>query len=134
MKIDIKKLRKLVREVLFEELDDHSRSPTMMAPTERAPKRQTVPAAQTTAEKQFQKDSGSQKWGNPKAIPRSGDTKNVRVWNIIVQSMGGQMNDQQRQALRQELYSFLDAKDPSEKLIATAEQLANEFSQNKKSA
>jgi hypothetical protein len=134
MKIGIKELRKIVREVLAEEMNDPSRSPTMMAPTQRAPERQTVPAAQSAAEKQFKKDTGGQKWGKPGAIPRSGDNKDARVWNVVVQSMGSQMNDQQRQALRQELTTFLQSKDPSEKLIATAEQLANEFSQSKKSA
>jgi hypothetical protein len=121
MKIDVKELRKIVREVLVEEMDSTSDRPT-------------VPAAKSAGEQQFKKDIAGNKWGNPKAIPKSGDTKNARVWNVVVQSMGSQMNDQQRQALRQELDAFLQSKDPSEKLIATAEELANEFSQSKKSA
>ncbi len=126
MKIDVNTVRRLVREVLAEEMDSDVRGQG---------DRPTVPASKSAGEQQFQKDMGGNKWGNPKAIPKSNlNTKDARVWNVVVQSMGSQLNDQQRQALKGELDAFLQGKDPSEKLIATAEQLANEFSQSKKSA
>jgi len=120
MKIDVKELRKIVREVLVEEMDSVHDRPT-------------IPASASAGEKQFQQDTGGQKWGNPKAQPQQ-KTKNDRVWSVVSQSMGGGMDNRQQQALRGELDSFLKSKDPSEVLIATAEQLANEFSQSKKSA
>lgn len=126
MKIDVNTVRKLVREVLAEEMDSDVHG---------MGDRPTVPAAKSAGEQQFQKDMGGNKWGNPKAIPKSNtNSKDGRVWSVVVQSMGTQLNDQQRQGLKGELDAFLQSKDSSEKLIATAEQLANEFAQSKKSA
>lgn len=126
MKIDVKTVRRLVREVLAEEMDNDVHS---------TGDRPTVPAASSAGEKQFQKDMGGNKWGNPKAIPKSNtNSKDNRVWTSVQQSMGTNLNDQQRQVLKGELDAFLQSKDPSEKLIATADQLANEFAQSKKSA
>lgn len=115
MKISINDLRKAIREVFEEEMKEVSSIPT-------------VPASQSAGEEQFKKDTAGKPWGNPKAIPRSGTAgnKDNRVFSIV-QSASSNMSPEQKQALRSQFDQFMATKDPSDKLIATAESLADEF-------
>lgn len=126
MKINVSVVRKLVKEVLKEEL------------FEIGTERPTVPAASSKGEQEFNQQMGGQKWGSPKsnALPKTNpNQKNSRVWSLVAGAgTMAKMDPEQRQAFQKEFSDFIAAKDPSEKLVMTAEDLADEFLKSRSSA
>lgn len=119
MKISISQLRKAIREVLKEEMNE--------APLTGRP---TVPAHSSSGEQQFNQDIGGKRWGknDRTSAPSKGADKVTRVFTLIAQTGAlANMASDQRTSLRSELEQFMASKSPADKLITPAEQLADEF-------
>lgn len=118
MKIKITQLRKTIRELFKEEW-----SKTHIEP-------HTIPAASSRDEQEMQKDLAGRKWGSTELrLPKPSEHgKAGRVFSIIAKSgtLAG-MSQDKRVEFKKEFDAWFDAKSPEDKLISTAEELAEEF-------
>ena len=134
MKIKVSRLRKLIREALMEDMssDPTEYPPASTRPTERAPDMPTVPAPRSKDEKDLEKHLGGRKWGAPPQSQTKMKTpveqKTLQVMNVLHQSPHwGDMSSEERGQLHDRVASQLKTMDPGELMVATAQDLAKQF-------
>lgn len=132
MKLTQTHLRSLIRKALLEAGEERPTTaplsrPTQPAPTEHPP---TVPASASRSEQEFQKDMGGKKWGAPENSLRD-DPVNKKLQKVISSlKASGQLEKVQpnkRAEAIAKLEKFVKEMDPSDRLVKTADEIADEF-------
>jgi len=132
MKITQEQLRSLIRKALTEASEDKPTAaplsrPTQPAPTEHPP---TVPASASKGEQEFEKDMGGKKWGAPDSGLRDNPT-NKKLQRVIssLKTSGAldKVQPNRRSEMMSQLDKFINGMDPSDRLVKTADEIADEF-------